>query len=322
MVLSSISFRTITAAGIFNYFKMYKLANTSSRSVVKAGTIFAALLLIGISFSKDLFAAGQAVPEDPVFESESYVRHMPSARQENGSGGITIVESGTEQTLELKTFENLPVTLSINTQYVGMNEATDLHFPGYLTTAGVDIETTVPLLEVDKTFLRLGVNPTFYSDTWDFSADSLRIPLRSMLIYQPDDTLALLSGVAFYSDFENKFYPILGFIYKPNDRLTLNITSEDPRITYTLNSKTDLFVEGSAWLDEEFNTTRDRVKNAVLEYREISYGGGVEHKFNEHLAVSFSVGGVTNRVIKYKNSPDVIKIADGFYTELKFDIKM
>jgi len=302
--------------------KMLALSDVGNKRAIRVSILIVVLIVMGMFFNKELFAESQSAEANSVFESESYVKYIPSRKEENGSGKISIVEASSEQSLELKTFKDLPVNLTINTKYIGMNEATDLHFPGYLTTAGVDIETTVPFFDIDKTFLRLGANPSFYSDTWDFSVASFRLPLRTIFIYQPNSTLTFLTGVAFYPDFENKFYPILGFIYKPNDRLTFNITSENPSITYALNNKTDLFVEANAYLDEEFNTTRDRVKDVVLEYREISLGGGISHKFNSHITASFSVGDAINRVIKYKNSPDVIKIRDGAYMELKFDIKM
>ncbi len=293
-----------------------------NKRAIRASFFIVVFMATGMSFNKELFAESQMTEVNPVFDLESYVKFIPSRKEENGSGKISIVEASSDQSLELKAFKDLPISLTINTKYIGMNEATDLHFPGYLTTAGVDVETTVPFFGVDKTFLRLGANPSFYSDTWDFSVASFRLPLRTVFIYQPNNQLTLLSGLAFYPDFENKFYPIVGFIYKPNDRLTFNITTENPNITYALNNKTDLFLEGNAYLDEEFNTTRDRVKDVVLEYREITFGGGISHKFNSRVTASFSVGDAIDRVIKYKNSPDVIKIRDGAYFEFKFDIKI
>ncbi len=298
------------------------LLDLSNKRAVRAGVFVVVLTAAGMFFSKELFAESQSTEVSPVFESESYVKYIPSRKVDNSPGKISIVEASSDQSIELKAFKDLPISLTINTKYIGLNEATDLHFPGYLTTAGVDIETTVPFFNVDKAFLRLGANPSFYSDTWDFSASSFRLPLRTIFIYQPNNALTFLTGLAFYPDFENKFYPIVGVIYKPNDRLTFNITSENPSITYALNKNTDLFLEGNAYLDEEFNTTRDKVKDVVLEYREITFGGGISHKFNSRVTASFSIGDAIDRVIKYKNSPDVIKIRDGAYMEFKFDIKI
>lgn len=293
-----------------------------SSSVIRASIASVALLFTSAFLEGNAAAETQGAATNPVFESESYIKHIPSQKQENGPGKISIVEAASEQNIEFKTYKDLPVSVSIDTKYIGMNEATDRHFPGYLTSAGVDIETTVPFFDVDKTLLNLGVNTSFYSDTWDFSATSLRIPLRAALIYQPDSSLSFLAGVEYYSSFENKFFPIIGFIYKPDDRLTFNITTENPNITYAVSKETDLFLEANAYLDEEFNTTRDRVKNVVLEYREISFGGGLSHKFNSRLIGSLSAGESINRVIKYKNSADVIVIGDSIYTELKFAIKI
>ena len=63
-------------------------------------------------------------------------------------------------------------------------------------------------------------------------------------------------------------------------------------------------------------------KDVVLEYREISFGSGIRYEFNRSIEASLSVGDVINRVIKYKNTSDVVNIDDGLYTEFKVAIKI
>ncbi len=269
-----------------------------------------------------LFAESQSPQENQNFESDSYVRYMPYREEESGPGKVSITEAGSEQSYELKAFGKLPVSVSINTQYIGINGSTDIALPAYLTTAGVDVETTLPFFDVAKTSLCLGVNPSFNADTWNFSIHAFHIPMRTFLIYQPDKTLALIGGVAIYPGFETNLFPIAGFVYKPNDKLTFNITTQELNITYQLHDKITLFLESNSYLDEEFNTSKANNKNVILEYREISFGSGIRYKFNSCIEASLSVGHVIDRTIKYKNTPDVVNIDDGPYTEFKLDIKI
>ena len=297
----------------------YKQENLIQRQAL----FFLAVFIFTAALSCDkLFAESQSSQENQSFESDSYVKYIPSRKQEAGPGKVAITEAGSEQSYELKAFGKLPINISINTQYIGINGSTDIDLPTYLTTAGVDIETTLPFFDVNKTYLCLGVNPSFNADTWNFSIHAFHVPMRTYLIYQLKKTLTLIGGAAIYPGFETRLFPIAGFIYKPNDKLTFNITTQESNIVYQLNDKTALFFEADAYLNEEFTTTRVDAKDVVLEYREISFGSGIRYEFNRSIEASLSVGDVINRVIKYKNTSDVVNIDDGLYTEFKVAIKI
>lgn len=269
-----------------------------------------------------LNAEAQEQAEDkPSHQVDSYVRYIPSRSVDAMSGKVEIIESGAEYSYEFKAFDKLPVKLSLNNNYIGIEDSLDsVELPAHLVGLTTDIETTLPFFHFNKTYLRLGISPAFYADDWDFPSSSFRIPSRYFLIYQPDAKWTFLYGVAVYPDFENEVLPIIGFIYKPNDKLAFNIVPKRPNITYFINDRMSLFAEGGTSLNSEFEVTRDNTKNVVLRYKEARLGGGIKFKFNQYIQSSISAGGLFNRSLKYRDGQGKVNIKDGLYTEFRVEI--
>lgn len=257
--------------------------------------------------------------KDPPLKINSSVRYMPSRRADAMSGKIGITEALSEYSYEFKAFDKLPVEVSLGTQYIGINNTTGVELPSHLTGLEAGIETTLPFFKFDKTYLRLGISPAFYSDDWNVSSSSFRIPSHTFIIHQPNSKLTLIAGVAVYPDFERSVLPVLGFIYKPNPKLTFNITPKEPNINYILNDRVTLFAEGGGSLNCEFEVTKDDLKNVVLRYNQLRLGAGVKYKFNKFIQSSVSAGGLFNRYFKYRDSLGKVNIKDGLYTEFRLD---
>ena len=216
----------------------------------------------------------------------------------------------------------MPLKLSLDNKYICIENTTTVKLPAHLVGLTTDIETTFPFFNVDKTYLSLGVSPSFYGDDWSFRTSGFRLPSRAFLIYQPTEKWTFLAGVAFYPDFENEVLPILGFIYKPNDKLTFEITPKRPNISYILNDKITLFAEGGSTFSE-FEVSKDNLKNVVLRYRETHLGAGIKYKVNKFIESSLSCGGIFGRSLKYRDdSLGEVDIKNGTYAELRLEIKI
>lgn len=281
------------------------------------------ILIASLAFSVSrLSAETESKAEDkPSHQLESYFRFVPSRSVDARAGKVEIIEADAEYSYEFKAFEKLPVTFSIGNNYIGIEDSLDnLELPAHLVGLTTDLETTLPFCHFNKTYLRIGISPSFYGDEWAFSSSDFRIPSRYFLIYQPNDKWTFLYGVALYPEFEYDVLPILGFIYKPNDKLTFNIVPERPNITYSLNERVSLFAEGGSSFSE-YEVTRDNSKSVVLRYKEVHLGGGVKFKLNEYIRASVSSGGMFNRQLKYKDDQGKVGIKDGLYTEFRIEIR-
>jgi len=252
---------------------------------------------------------------------DSYIRYMPSRSVEAMPGKVEIIEAESEYSYEFKVLGKLPVKFSIDNNYIGIKDTVSVELPAHLVGLTTDIETTLPFFNFNKTYLRIGISPAFYSDDWDFPASSFRLLSRFIFLYVPSPQWTFLAGVAVYPDFEQEALPILGFIYKPTDKLTFNIIPKRPNITYLLNDKILLFGEGGGSLNSEFETTRNGSKNVVLHYKEIHLGAGVRLKINKFIQSSLTAGAVFNRSLKYRDTQGKVNIKEGLYTEFRTEIK-
>ena len=252
---------------------------------------------------------------------DSYIRYMPSRGVEAMPGKVEITEADSEYSYEFKLMGKLPVKFSLDNNYIGIKETVDVELPAHLIGLTTDIETTLPFFNFNKTYLRIGISPAFYADDWDFPASSFRLLSRFIFLYVPNPKWTFVAGVAVYPDFEQEALPILGFIYKPTDKLTFNIVPKRPNITYLLNDKVLLLAEGGGSLNSEFETTRNDSKNVVLHYKEMHLGAGVRLKINKLIQSSLTAGAVFNRSLKYRDTQGKVNIKEGLYTELRTEIK-
>ncbi|MEI6832338.1 MAG: DUF6268 family outer membrane beta-barrel protein [Candidatus Omnitrophota bacterium] len=255
-------------------------------------------------------------------ELDAYVRYMPPAGAGAQSGKIGITDSAAEYSYEIKAFGELPIQFAVGSRYIGIENSTVVQLPAQLTTVSFGAEATLPFFNFDKTYLTIGVAPTFLSDNWNFRTSSFSLMQRYFLIYQPDEKWVFVCGVEYNPRFRDPVSPILGFIYKPNDRLTFNIVPETPEVSYLLNNKFTVFIQGDS-TDSEYRVTKDNLKNVVLNYNEMHLGAGLRCKWNKHITGSLTAGGVFNRSIKYRqDSLGKVTVKNGFYTELSLIVAL
>lgn len=251
---------------------------------------------------------------------DSYYRFLPIHSVNAMGGKIEIQEVESEYSYELEAFGKLPVKLSLNTQYIGIEDTVEVELPAHLTGIATDLETTLSFFSLPKTYFRIGLSPSFYTDDWNFAASSFRFPSRYIAIYKPDRRWTFIAGLAIYPDFENEVLPVLGFIYKPNERLTFNIVPKRPNVSYMLNERATLFLEGGSAFNSEFEVTRNNSENLVLRYRQTRAGTGINFKLNKYIQASVSFGAVFNRSLRYRDGQGKVVIKDSVYTEARLQI--
>lgn len=269
----------------------------------------------------DSLVAEEAQEKESKFTSDTYFRYVPSRKVKAMDGKVGLIDSGSEYSYEFKVFDKLPVGLSLDTQYVGIENTTEVNLPAHLTGMTWGLDVTLPFFNFQDTYLRLGVRPAFYTDHWNFNSSAFRIPSRYFLIYQPSERFTLVGGVAVFPDYRDKVSPIFGVIYKPNDIITFNLIPDNPNITYHLSEHVDLFAQGDITSDE-YEVTRDDVKGVVLQYKEKYLGGGIKLKFNKYIETSISTGSAFGRRFQYRDSGGKVNIKSGLYTQFRLDIKL
>lgn len=255
-------------------------------------------------------------------EADSYVRFIPGRSLASQPGKISVIESAAEYNYNFKLFDQLPIQLGVGAGNVNINtdDAVLVSLPTQLTGVTFGAETTLPCFKLDKTYLRFGIMPSFYSDNWNFKANSFNLSSIAMIIYQPNKVLTLVAGVASFPGFENPILPILGLIYKPNDKLTFNLIPDRPNISYCLTDRFNVFIEGNI-SGGEYKVTKDGLK-AALSYNEIHTGCGAKFKINKYIDASLSTGRLFNHYLKYRDSLGKVNIKNGLYSEFRLEMRI
>lgn len=291
-----------------------------ARNGIKKFRLCGSIIIILLTFSCRLNAETDTGKSNSQ-ELDSYIRHIPSRSVETVPGEIKIIDSGSEYGYEFKAFGKLPVKFSLENRYIGIKDTlTNVDLPSHLIGLTTGLETTFPFFSFNKTYLRIGLNPSFYADDWDFPSSSFRLSTYGFLIYQPNPEWTFLYGIALYPDFDLEILPVLGFIYQPNNKLAFNIVPKRPNITYAVNDKISLFAEGGSSFNNEYEVTRGASKNVVLRYKETHLGTGIKFKLNKYIESSVSAGGIFNRSLRYRDDQGKANIKDGFYTEFRVKI--
>jgi hypothetical protein len=264
-----------------------------------------------------------APEQEKALESEVYYRYMPSRRVDAMPGKIAVSEAAQETSYVVKAFGRLPIELSAQDSYLGIENSTPIELPAKLTGVTFGVEATVPFFKFDKTYFRFGVFPSFYTDGWNFNSSAFRMPNRYMVIHQPNDKWTFVAGIAVFPDsVSDQVAPILGFIYKPNDRLLFNIIPTTPSVSYKLNDRLSVFCEGGSSAGE-YEVTQNQFKNVILEYKEFHVGSGLQYRMNKYAQSSVTVGGIFNRQLRYHpDSLGKVNIDNGFYSEFRLEMKM
>ncbi|MCM8762777.1 MAG: hypothetical protein NC936_03120 [Candidatus Omnitrophica bacterium] len=301
-------------------------AQTKEEAMGHAMALAAAMKKSGIDIGSEYqLIYRMLLPTEPkekegVQTIESYGRFMPSCDVEAMPGEVRVIEAFSEYNWQVKAFGKLPLKFSLENKYIGLKNTSPVTLPAHLTGLAAGIEVTLPFFTWEKAYMRIGVKPSFYTDDWSFETSAFRIPTYLYAIYLASDKWSFILGVAVSPDYENEVWPVIGFIYKPSDKLTFNIIPKRPNITYKLNERIGLFIEGGGTTDE-FEVGRQEKENVVLLYKEKHAGFGLKYKFNEFFLGSFTMGRVFGRTLKYRDSEGKINVKSGLYTELRINIQ-
>ncbi len=259
--------------------------------------------------------------EDLPGEFSNYYRYMPRQGVSENRGTVGITEAASEYTYEFKAFgEKLPLEVGIGAQYVGIDNSTNFSLPRRLTEVTTGIEATLPFF-FDKTYLRLGVAPSFFSDNWSFDSIDFKMLGKAYFIYKPSDKLIFVGGVAAFPGFYSSIAPIAGVIYKPDNKWSFNLIPPRPNIDYALTKKLNVFAEYSL-TSNEYKVTKDDERNITLQYQEQHAGLGLNYRFNKYIESSVSMGQIFKRNFQYRDSLGKLKIQSGLYSEFKVTVNM
>lgn len=267
--------------------------------------------------------AGSSFAKEPETKAILESRYIQESDIEQQAGQLAIAETKFSFDHEFNLDNGMPVSISFRNRHTDIDgDVPSVYLPSTLEgrSLGLGVKFPVPFTQSENYFIGLDVFPSMFTDGWGRNTSSaFRIPGRAYLIYRRDENLIVFAGVSVRPEFDTKVLPIIGFIYKPNDRLEFNFASENPHITYRFSEKTKLLAELDM-VNDEYELTRDANKGRVLLYREFSSGIGVEHQFTSSVMGMVSTGCVFSRSIKYEDGNGKVEPEAGMYVKAKISI--
>jgi len=241
-------------------------------------------------------------------------RYLLQADLDNRSGEIDITETVTHLQVDDKVAGKLPVTFSAKIKYLTIDESVTLDVPNSLIGRQFSLGTKFPVPYVDWNNCYIGIDlmPALYTDDWDWADSAFRLPFRAYFIHRPNEQLTLVAGALVRIDYDQEIWPILGLIYKPDDRLTINLASNEPNIRYRLTDRLTLIGEFDLTSDE-YEVTRNNDNNVVLTYRQFGTGLGAEYTLDENISAVMTLGRVFARKMEYLDTGEELYPEASFY---------
>ncbi len=248
-------------------------------------------------------------------------RHIYKTDVDAVTGQIAVNESqfGFAQNFEI---DRLPVTAGFKIKHIDINENIPTNLPSELVGKELQlgVKLPAPWLDSDHYFVGVDIFPSMYTDDWDYKASAFRIPFRTYLIYKETEDLIWVAGILVRPQYHTSVLPVLGLIYRPNDRLSFNLASDDPNIAYKIDDKLTALAEFGLVTDE-YEVTRGNQNGVVLKYSELSAGGGFKYDVTPNIQAKISIGAVFNRKIDYRDDVGKVHPDGGLYTDFKLSAK-
>ncbi|MCK5881149.1 MAG: hypothetical protein KAG18_04680 [Sinobacterium sp.] len=154
------------------------------------------------------------------------------------------------------------------------------------------------------------IEPGVYTDFNTINTDDIGLAARYTALYHEPEAWSYLIGIGAGRQFgKPQFYPIIGAIYKPNNKLIVSIAFPVTAFRYQFKPKWSTYsflrpiggqwnIEGTnAQAGQKFNPTGS-VDFVITGYH---FAAGIEHEFSRKFWVGLELGSLLNQTYKFKD---------------------
>lgn len=159
-------------------------------------------------------------------------------------------------------------------------------------------------------FMRIEALPGFYGQGLNqFSGRQFNVPVEIGASYVYSDRLYFIVGAEVNYELDFPIFPAAGFLWRVNDKLTINAIAPKPAIEYKLTDAFTLhvggeFSENTYRVNGDFGRIRGvpKLDNAIVQFNEIRVGAGVTWKMNKAFSLDLEAGAVPYRRFDYNRA--------------------
>lgn len=268
-------------------------------------------------------ATSSSIAEEKSVGLDVKTRLIGESDVDKMAGELEIVETDMELFHQIKIADQLPVKFSFEYHRVDIDDdGVPVHLPSHLQgwAFGVGTKVPAPFAASDQHFIGLEVYPSMYTEDLEWEDSAFRVPFNAYWIYKYSAELIFVAGTSVRIDSDTPVLPIVGLIYKPNDRLHFHLVPDEPNISYKLDDRTTAFMEFDGSY-EEYEVKRGTDENVILKYRSVSTGLGVKYALCKYSEVSASFGGVLGRQFRYEDDGGKVAPDGALYGKVKLALR-
>lgn len=238
------------------------------------------------------------------------------------SGQVSVNQSNFTLEYEHKAFGELPLSFSLDYQYLDIDEDVPVNLPSQLhgLTFSAGAKFPMPFVDSDEYFMGVDVMPSMFTDDGSWESSAFRLPFQLYGIYKPNDTFTLVVGARIRPDYDTVVLPIIGFNYQPNERWDIRLASSEPTVTYHLSDTLSAFAEYAGSLDE-YEVTRGSQAGVVFKLREATLGAGLKLRSKDWLEASVSAGASAFRRFSYRDNNGKVDADSAPYVKVRLSAK-
>lgn len=166
---------------------------------------------------------------------------------------------------------------------------------------------------IDKDiFLTLLVAPSLNGDFREIGTDDIRTRVGLMGRYNASAKLTLLAGIVYQQGYKSiPVIPIVGAIYRPDEKWTISLAAPRPGVAYSPN-RTSSYYLGGEFAATEYQLHDPSLGAKIISYRDFRALAGAEYVLFSAVKVNFAGGyAFARRFVFHDGSRSDVDIDDG-----------
>jgi len=288
------------------------------KKMLKFLRISVLLVFFIFNLSIEIFAQGKNS-----FSINNKTRLIKASEAENSSGKFSLNRTSLSLNSTYLLCDTLPVDLGFKIVHFSVDDNSAVGLPKTLQEKAVNlgVRFPAPFTKSKNTFMGLNVMPSWSSaGKHDFNDENFQVNFIASLIYRESNDFIIAYGMWLRPEYGNVVLPFLGIFYRATDRLTFNVISAQPSISYKISDKTKALIEFD-FLSHEFEVAQGYRKQETVRISDWEVGLGLEHDFSKTVRGLVSIGWVFEQKYEYLNSEKAVSPEDSLYAGYKISIK-
>lgn len=262
--------------------------------------------------ARELMEAPPAYPHRKSWDASLAGLWMPHANlAEGGSVGIQELKARLARSYPL--FSRLNFTPDLSWSLMQISAPQQVRLPDTLHAVSAGLRADY---RVNGTFSgSLLVAPGLAGDFTRIRGNDLSVRYGLTGRYQSSERLTLLAGFIYQQGYHSTpFFPILGFIYRPDQQWTISVAAPRPGVSYAVRQDLRLNL-GLEFSGGEYQLHEERLGAKAVRYQDLRLIGGVDFGIGSSLKGELAGGYAFDRKFEFYDRFDAgrtdVRVADG-----------